>query len=169
MTELQKISLERDELRSQLEQVQSEAAVMRNALILIYNTHSFECGHNCTCSICQSISTTAGKEMLDRVHELEEGKVRAVAANDILDDLLKEQGDMIQQLQLDYSNLVSTNKVMSDKLTGQIQIYVGRIKIMKDALEKLAKFGNEPFLGSSKGNVIAQKALSLTQSKTLNP
>ena len=38
-------------------------------------------------------------------------------------------------------------------------------KVMREALEKLARLGNEPHLGNSDGNVIAQRALAAVSSQ----
>lgn len=144
------IEQERDELRAQLEQLQSEAAVMRMILMLwacTFQKYESWKANEVFPSMwpnqvlkdykqleevtSKCLSTTAGKELLEKYQALEkrgdEQCARAIAA----EQEAEHQHCMLETLKLDYSNLVSANKVMSDKLTDQIQICVERVEKLK--------------------------------------
>ena len=58
------------------------------------------------------------------------------------------------------SGIEAANKRYADKrLQDQITALRTDNERKKGALEKLARLGNDPYLGNSKGNVIAQQAL----------
>jgi len=55
--------------------------------------------------------------------------------------------------------MASSKQKIINEQRDEITRLKDQLKAKNDALDKLARLGNEPFLGNSDGNIIAQKAL----------
>lgn len=143
-----------DTVRSRFEQVQSETAELRDILnaYLTAGKEFLERHQALKAKLAseKEHSNAMAKDICQLQDSLgcpcemtnQDGSIRdnQIAAMERIRDLIASEGELgdakekIEQLKLDYSNLISANKVMSEKLTDQIQIYVARVEKMEKAL-----------------------------------
>jgi hypothetical protein len=103
------------------------------------------------------------EEMEREMHALKEQLAQRNAACAEMRDVVSNLADIAQNNDISKDEFDRIESYKSRALSSDCgKDYFSREQVMPlvEALEKLSRLGNEPFLGNSDGNVIAQRALA---------